>query len=79
MAQRITGVCVSPGATWEPLRAARQLSGSPVSNSTSLQSQTEGGLGFSSTNWSSHIVEGIIFFPLKILFLGGEWRSFMLL
>lgn len=41
MAQRITGVCASPGATWEPPRAARQLSGSPVSSSMSLSSQTD--------------------------------------
>lgn len=41
MAQRITGVCVLPGATWEPPRAARQLSGSPVSTSMSLLYQTD--------------------------------------
>lgn len=40
-AQRITGVCASPGATWEPPRAARQLSGLPVSRSMSLSSQTD--------------------------------------
>lgn len=36
MGQRITGACVSPGVTQERPRAARQLSGSPVSNSVSL-------------------------------------------
>lgn len=32
MALRITGVCALPGATWEPPRAARQPSESPVSD-----------------------------------------------
>lgn len=32
MARRITGVCVSPGATWGPPRAARQPCESPVSD-----------------------------------------------
>lgn len=32
MARRITGACASPGATWEPPRAASLPSGSPVSN-----------------------------------------------
>lgn len=93
MARRITGACASPGATWGPPRAARRLSGSPVSSLRSFSPQSNlivRRRGYSSASSQCRLIEDITPPPPcscsyvththtqnKLLFQGGDAGCFL--